>query len=144
MKNGIRLCAVLFALVLTGAAFAAGESWCPAVITVDQKAVSPPPDWTVSYSSLPQQLEMVTFFSGPPAENASLVYDKRSKTKGGWTATWNFPKDPSGYWIRCSYTGTRAELSKRLPDSVGLCRVTYDGDTRSSSGLPVIRKIECR
>ncbi len=87
---------------------------------------------------------MVTFFSGPPAEKASLVYDKKSKVKGGWVGTWDFPKDERGYWIQCSYEGTRAELSRRLPDSVSVCRVTYDQGSHFASGLPVIRKIECR
>ena len=144
MKLCACLCLFVFALALAGICFAAEETWCPDAIKADQKVVSPSPEWTVSYSSLPQRLEMVTFFSGPPEEQASLVYDKKSKTKGGWIGTWNFPKDSSGYWIQCSYAGTRAELSRRLPDSVSVCRVTYDEGLHSVSGLPAIRKIECR
>ncbi|HTR44439.1 MAG TPA: STY0301 family protein [Thermodesulfovibrionales bacterium] len=144
MKSVLSLCAVVLALGLAGICFAGDEAWCPATIEVDQKAVSPPPEWSVSYNSMPHRLEMVTFFSGPPEKNASLVYDKRSRTTGGWIATWNFPRDAGGYWIRCSYEGTRAELSRRLPDSVGVCRVTYDDASRFPSGLPVIGRIECR
>ena len=134
----------IFVLLSSGISFASDEIKCPETIKVDQKAISPSPEWTVSYSSQPHQLEMVTFFSGPPQEMASLVYDKKSKTKGGWTGTWNFPKDGGGYWMQCSYAGTRAELSKRLPESVRVCRVTYDEGLHSMSGLPAIRKIECR
>jgi hypothetical protein len=144
MKFGTCLCAFIFALVLAGICYAADEVWCPDTIKVDQKAIPPSPEWSVSYNSLPHQLEMVTFFSGPPQENASLVYDEKSKTKGGWVGTWNFPRDTGSYWIQCSYRGTRAELSKRLPDSVSVCRVVYDDSSRFSSGLPGIRKIECR
>lgn len=144
MKLGTCLCTFVFALVLAGICFAADEVWCPDTIKVDQKAIPPSPEWGVSYNSLPPQLEMVTFFSGPPQENASLVYDEKSKTKGGWVGTWTFPRDAGGYWIRCSYSGTRAELSRRLPDSVSVCRVTYDNGSHFPSGLPVIRKIECR
>ncbi len=144
MKPGIYLCMFVFALVLTGMCSAEDKVWCPDTIQVDQKAISPAPEWSVSYRSLPHQLEMATFFSGLPQGNASLVYDAKSKIKGGWVGTWKFPRDPGGYWIRCSYGGTRAELSRRLPDSVSACRVTYDDDSRFPSGLPVIRKIECR
>ncbi len=144
MKISSYLCAFAFALVSTGVCFAADEVWCPVTIKVDQKAEPPSSEWSVSYSSLPHQLEMVTFFSGRPEENASLVYDKRSKTKGGWIGTWNFPKDDRGYWMRCSYEGTSAELSRRIPDSISICRVTYDEGSHYASGLPVIRKIECR
>ncbi len=134
----------MIAVLLTGICLAADETWCPGAIEVDQKAVPPSPEWGVSYSSQPHQLEMVTFFSGAPEENASLVYDKKTKTRGGWVGTWNFPKDDRGYWMRCSYAGTRAELSRRLPDSISVCRVTYDDGSRFASGLPVIRKVECR
>ena len=144
MKSGTCLCAFVFALALTGVCLAVDEAGCPATIKVDQKAIPTSPEWAVSYSSLPYQLEMVTFFSGPPQENASLVYDKKSKTRGGWIGTWSFPKGSSGYWIQCSYGGTRAELSRRLPDSVSVCRVTYDYGSSYPSGLPVVRKIECR
>ena len=144
MKPITCLCVIVFALAFASPGFAAEVSWCPDSIKVDQKAASPSPEWKVSYSSQTSQLEMVTFFSGPPEEQASLVYDRKSKTKGGWTGTWNLPKDSSGYWIQCSYAGTRAELSRRLPDSVSLCRVTYDEGLHSVAGLPAIRKIECR
>jgi len=144
MKLGSWLCTFVFALTLAGISFAADGAWCPDTIKVDQKAIPPSPEWSVSYNSLPHQLETVTFFSGPPQENASLVYDEKSKTKGGWVGTWSFPREAGGYWIRCSYEGTRAELSKRLPDSVSVCRVTYNDGSLFPSGLPVIRKIECR
>ncbi|MGO9954259.1 MAG: STY0301 family protein [Dissulfurispiraceae bacterium] len=142
MKLVTYLCAVV--LVLSGICSAADSVRCPDTIEVDQKALHPLPGWSVSYNSLPLQIEMVTFFNGPPQENASVVYDKESKTKGGWVATWNFPINDGSYWIRCSYRGTRAELSRRLPGSVSVCEVTYDDGSSFPSGLPVIRKIECR
>jgi hypothetical protein len=144
MKRGICVCTLMLTLALAGLCLAADEVSCPDTIKVDQKAIPPSPEWDVSYSALSHQLEMVTFFSGHPRDNASLVYDKRSKTKSGWVGTWIFPKDADSYWIRCSYTGTRAELFRRLPNSVSVCRVTYDERPHFPSGLPVIRKIECR
>lgn len=144
MKLGTCLCIFVPLVLLAGICFAVEEAWCPDTIKVDQKATPPSPEWSISYSSLPHQLEMVTFLSGPPQDNASLVYDERSKTTGGWIGTWRFPRDAGGYWIRCSYRGTRVELSRRLPISVSVCRVTYDDGSHFPSGLPVIRKIECQ
>ncbi len=143
MKRGRYLLASVFAIGLAGICLAADEVKCPPSIKVEQKAISPSQEWNVSYNPLPADLEMVTFFSGPPEENASLVYDKKTKVKGGWVGTWKFPKDPAGYWLRCSYRGTQAELSRRLPDSISACRVTYDETMHSAAGLPVIRKMEC-
>ena len=124
MKPGTCLCTFVFALVLTGICFAADEVWCPDTIKVDQKAIPPSPEWSVSYNSLPHQLEMVTFFSGPPQENASLVYDEKSKTKGGWVGTWNFPIDAGSYWIQCSYSGTRGR-TVQAPPGLGECLPSY-------------------
>jgi hypothetical protein len=144
MKCGVFVCMLVFAVASIGPCFAADETWCPGTIKVEQKAESPSKEWRLSYSSSPNDLEMVTFFSGPPEENASLVYDQRSKAAGGWVGLWEFTKGPAGYWIRCSYGGTRAELSRRLPDWVNSCRITYDESMHSASGLPGIRNIECR
>jgi hypothetical protein len=143
MKLTLYLCVFVSAALLTGGWCAAGDTGCPLTVKVEQKAVSPSREWRVSYSFLPHRLEMVTFFSGPPEENVSLVYDERSKVRGGWVGTWNLPHDTRGYWIRCSYEGTSVELSRRLPDTVGSCRVTYEEGLHTSSGMPVIRKIEC-
>jgi len=144
MKSCTCLSMFIFAFVLASLCSAGDKVWCPDTIKVEQKAIPPSPEWSISYNSLPHQLEMVTFFSGPPQENASLVFDEKSKIKGGWAITWNFPRDSGGYWLRCSYEGTRAELSRRLPDSVSTCQITYDDGSRFASGLPVIQKIECR
>ncbi|MGO9611453.1 MAG: STY0301 family protein [Dissulfurispiraceae bacterium] len=143
MKLGLYLCAFVTLFWMAGVCLAAEEAWCPDTIKVDQKATPPSPEWSISYSSLPHQLEMVTFFSGPLEDNASLVYDEKSKTTGGWIGTWRFPLDTGSYWIRCSYSGTRVELSRRLPMAVSVCRVTYDDGSRFPSGLPGIAKIEC-
>jgi hypothetical protein len=144
MKTGACLMMFVFAFALAGLCSAVDNALCPDMIRVEQRAISPSPEWSITYNPAPHQLEMVTFLSGPPQENASLVYDEKSEVKGGWVGTWKFPRDPRGYWIRCSYEGTRAELSRRLPDSVSVCRVIYTEGMYFPSGLPVIKKIECR
>jgi hypothetical protein len=122
----------------------AADSLCPDTVSVRQSGAAPAPDWSVSYSAAPLQVEMVTFYSGPPKEEASLVYDTWVNAKDTSTATWKFLHDARGYWIKCSYRGTTMELSKALPATLSSCRVTYDRQATSSSGLPAIKGIACR
>jgi hypothetical protein len=135
--------AVSAALMTTSPASAA-DLLCPDAVSVKQNGAPPAPEWSVSYSATPTALEMVTFYSGPPREEASLVYDDFVRGKDSSTATWKFPKDPRGYWIKCSYRGTTVELSKVLPPTVSSCRVTYDREATSASGLPAIKRIACQ
>ena len=132
------------ATLITACPASAADLLCPDAVSVKQTGAPPAPEWSVSYSAAPTALEMVTFYSGPPKEEASLVYDDLVRGKEGSTATWKFPKDPRGYWIKCSYRGTTVELSKTLPPTVSTCRVTYDRQTTSASGLPAIKRIACQ
>ena len=122
----------------------ASDSLCPDAVGVKQTGAAPAPEWSVSYSATPTQLEMVTFYSGPPRDEASLVYDDLVRAKDSSTATWAFPKNPRGYWVKCSYRGTTLELSKALPPTLSACRVTYDRQAASPSGLPAIKRIACQ
>jgi hypothetical protein len=150
MITSYRYAARAFVLSLIGAmtlaatlpAFAA-DSLCPDAVDVKQTSAAPTPGWSVSYSSTPTRLEMVTFYNGSPKEEASFAYDSWIDAKDTSTATWKLPKDARGYWIKCSYRGTSTELSKALPSTVSSCRVTYDRQAASSSGLPVIKRIAC-
>ena len=123
---------------------AADEVACPDAVKVQQSATAPAPGWSVSYNNTPTSLEMVTFFNGPPKDEASLVYDEWIDTKIESVATWKFPKDPRGYWIRCSYRGTTMEIAKALPSSLASCRVIYERRSAGASGLPAIKSIACR
>jgi hypothetical protein len=133
------------AVTLMAAPFAvAADSLCPDTVAVKQTGAAPAPEWSVSYSGLPNRLEMVTFYNGPPKDEASLVYDDIVRAKDSSTATWTLPKDARGYWVKCSYAGTTLELSKALPSTVSSCRVTYDRQASSAAGLPTIRRIACQ
>lgn len=87
---------------------------------------------------------MVTLYSGPPKNEASLDYDEFVSTNDSSVATWKFPKDPQGYRVKCSYRGTTLELSKPLPSPVSSCRVIYDREAGLPSGLPAIKRIACQ
>jgi hypothetical protein len=135
--------AVAATLLTTGSALAA-DSLCPDRVSVKQTGAPPAPEWSLSYSRAPSELEMVTFYNGPPKEEASLVYDDLVRGKDSSTATWKFPKDPRGYWVKCSYRGTSLDLSKALPPSVSSCRVNYERQAAAPSGLPAIKRIACQ
>jgi hypothetical protein len=132
------------ATLLTTSCASAADSLCPDTVSVKQTGAPPAPEWSLSYSAAPSELEMVTFYNGPPKEEASLVYDDFVRGKDSSTATWKFPKDPRGYWVKCSYRGTSLELSKALPPTVLSCRVNYDRQAVSPSGLPAIKRITCQ
>lgn len=123
--------------------YAADESPCPSSVEVRQSA-APLAGWAMSNRKTANALAMVTFFSGPPAGEASLVYDEWVDTKAESIATWRFPRDPAGYWIMCSYSDTTVELSRALPASVTSCRVTYEPKAKGTAGLPAIKRIACR
>lgn len=132
------------AALLAAAPVFAADSLCPETVSTKQAGTAPAPEWSVSYSTALNQLEMVTFYSGPPKDEALLVYDDFVSGKDSSSATWKFPKDPRGYWVKCSYRGTTLELSKPLASSVSSCRVAYNRDAGLPSGLPAIRSIACR
>jgi len=140
----------MITLLAAAAAFAsalpacAGDSLCPDAVSVKQSGAAPTPEWSVSYSALPNRLQMVTFYSGPPKDEASLVYDDLVNASDSSTATWKLPKDARGYWVKCSYAGTTLELSKALPSTVSSCQVVYEPGTASASGLPAIKRSACR
>jgi hypothetical protein len=122
MRHSFRL--LTGAALLAAAPAFAADSLCPETVNTKQAGAPPAPEWSVSYSTAPNRLEMVTFYSGPPKDEASLVYDAFVNSKDSSLATWKFPRDARGYWVKCSYRGTTLELSKPLASSVSSCRVT--------------------
>ena len=102
-----------------------------------------PQDWEAGFSDLKPQIAMVTFFDGPPAERASLKYDSELKLRGGWVATWTLAANTRGYWIQCAYENTTVVLSKKLPESVKTCAVTYERSTRAANALPPVKHVGC-
>ena len=121
-----------------------GESLCPATISVEQRVSGAPDGWEAAQSDAKPQLAMVTFFDGPPAERASLKYDREEREKRDWTAVWTLAPNARGYWIQCAYDHTTAVLSRRLPAEVTGCRVSYERKTQTAAGLPAVRHVACK
>jgi len=117
---------------------------CPASITTRQDLASTISGWTTLKDDTPHNLAGITFYDGPPAEKASLVYDNIKKVKGEQIARWSFaPHNGRQTWLACSYAGTIIELTRTLPSQTTACSVTYD-TTETIAGLPVIKKIACK
>jgi hypothetical protein len=109
---------------------------CPPKVVTNQQLAAPLADWTVRPDGFPNQLAGITFFEGPPEQQASLAPDRETKTQ----STWYFSK-PS--WIACHYSGTSLMLTRTLPKGTRSCAVTFQPDV-TVAGLPAIQKIECK
>ena len=117
---------------------------CPDSITTRQELTSSPGGWSPVVNNTPRTLAGITFYDGPPAEEASLVYDQIKHAKGEDIAIWTFARQQDRrIWLVCSYAGTAVELSRVLPPEVTTCTVSYDPGTHVA-GLPAIKKISCR
>ncbi|HZM48185.1 MAG TPA: STY0301 family protein [Burkholderiales bacterium] len=122
-----------------------GPSLCPETVNVEQRVTDPPQGWEPGLSGMKSQLAMVTFFDGPPGERASLKYDSELKQRGGtWVATWTLAPNGRGYWVQCAYDNTTAVLSRKLPETVKTCAVTYERTTKAANALPVVKHVVCK
>ena len=121
------------------------EMSCPPSVTVRQVADRVPDGWTSAIDANARtDVASVTFFDGPPSEDASLVYDSESRAGQKRIATWRFaPDNKRAVWMQCSYAATTVVLSKRLPDKVSECTVTYQSDV-SIAGMPQVTAIRCK
>ena len=127
----------------TGAQLLARNT-CPQKIEVEQRVTSMPEGWEAAQATATVPLASVTFFDGPPSGKASLKYDSEDRQKRDWVAYWNLAPNPRGYWISCGYENTTAVVSRRLPENIRSCAVTYERKKRSKAGLPAIKQISCK
>jgi hypothetical protein len=131
-----------FVFILTGAAYAQ-DGYCPKSIAVTQTADKVPDGWTAGQDKSPNDLSALTFFDGPPDQEASLAYDSWTKRNGLAYGVWHFtPNSSQGTWLSCHYAGTNVVLNKKLPASTSECTVTYDPKV-TVAGNPEIKKITC-
>jgi hypothetical protein len=135
---------IVFACAIAQACFAQAESACPATVAVEQRASAPAPDWTVSYSGYETAVAGVTFFDGPPSQQASLVPDSEKPSGDNIIQVWQLAKSDRGYWIQCNYANTTAQISRRLPDSVRRCDVVLNHNERFLGGASVVKSVNCK
>lgn len=134
---------ILGAALLACPEFASSqEKYCPESISVAQTIENVSEGWTARQDESASILAGVTFYSGPPEEKSSLVYDQWTRRNGLAYGVWHFPKSSHRIWLSCRYSFTRVVLVKQLPAETSECTVTYDPRV-SVSGLPEIRKMAC-
>lgn len=138
------LYSIIFSFLLSSNVFAS-ELYCPKSISVKQIINNLPQGWKVTYGNENFNLARITFFDGPPEDNASLVYDHISESGDEIQAEWHFKKSnpDRSIWITCNYESTNVVLSKLLPPSVKECKVTYYKDI-FTSGSNVIKETKCK
>lgn len=117
---------------------------CPQKIEVEQRVAAIPEGWEAAQATTTVSLASVAFFDGPPGERAALKYDSEDMQKRDRVAFWNLPPNVRGYWIWCGYQNTTAVISRRLPENIKSCAVTYDRRKRGAAGLQAIKDITCR
>jgi len=117
---------------------------CPREIEVEQRVGVVPEGWNAAQTTATVALASVTFFDGPPSEKASLKFDSEDLQKRDRVASWNLPPNVRGYWISCGYQNTTAVISRRLPENIRSCAVTYDRRKRGAAGLQAIKDISCK
>lgn len=114
---------------------------CPQTLDVKSTA-TPPAGWQVVNSGSANTLDRIGFYSGPPAERASLVPDKSQNKMGESKDIWTFsPNAAETIWAECVYTGTTLTIAKPMEHGVTTCEVRYK-TTRAGSRLSVI-KAQC-
>jgi len=134
------MCTVLFSAC--GAAAQAAS--CPDAIDVQQQLTTPVAGWTTTLDDTPHQLSGITFYDGPPKEEASLVYDQITRAARKETAIWRFaPGSDRQTWMACSYSGTAIVLARALPPKTVSCSVTYNRQ-QFVAGLPLIESVVCK
>jgi hypothetical protein len=142
-KAGSFLLASLLVCLFVCRPVLAQTSYCPESISVKQTIEKVPEGWTARQGDSPTILEGVTFFSGPPEEQASLVYDKWTRRNGLAYADWHFAKATTPIWLACRYASTSIFLARQLPAETSSCTVTYDPNVQVA-GSPSIKKIACQ
>ena len=119
------------------------EARCPPTITVEERVSERPDGWTVTQRKTGHPMAGVTFYDGPPSEEASLVYDETKASGDEWIATWHFTPGPRPFWIECRYENTTMQLAHPLPPTVTVCRVAYDKRIVKDPRHDEVRRLVC-
>lgn len=130
----------LAALLMPPAALAARTvgTPCPPTLQIAETPANPPGGWTVIPDpgrDNAHRLQSISFFSGDPKDGAALAPDDEKRTTRGYSSTWYFQPDDTGYWIGCSYTNTSLMAIRKLADNIGQCDMTqYLADRKRPGG----------
>jgi len=116
---------LIFAQSAAGAASPILE--CPTSISEKSiRVVDTPKGWT-TFTGSPLYLHGAAPMNGPPEQLGELADYQQTAGKQGPTYTYHLDgKFPDGKWLACTYgESDQVTLSKRLDDSVRVCRFKY-------------------
>ena len=121
-----------------------GVTTCPLKVEVEERLTALPESWDGGQSTATAALASITFFRGPPSEKAPLKPDSEERQNRDRVAFWNLPPGGRGYWITCSYANTSVTISRRLPENIRSCAVTYERRKPGAGGQAPVKHILCR
>lgn len=130
----------IIALPLLSLEAKAADTMCPAFIEAQRSVKVLPAGWAAIIKEEHIPLHHIEIFDGPVEEMASLIPDLEKDTY----AAWKLGAYKRGIWLGCFYDGAVIKLSKRLPDNLSECKVTYNPALRVAPGARQILRVECR
>ena len=97
---------------------------CPPDISLKQE-VKPEPGWATHDPEVPHKYYFAQFSDGPPERHVILMHDKASRQGKDKVLHYQFlpSQEP---WLICSYTGTSAALTRKLPKAIRSCQLILD------------------
>jgi hypothetical protein len=130
------------AACVRASAAAPGQAECPAEIRTGQELKSDAKDWDVFIDTANERhpLSGVSYYDGPPRELAQLAPDRSDKRGDSWT----FPAREKGrsIWQVCRYSDTSIQLSRKIPDRIKTCRVSFQKGV-TVDGRPAPAAVVC-
>lgn len=119
---------------------------CPDPIHTNQSLSRPQAGWDAAVDQTPNGLLFLNFFDRPPSAGKMLSPDRRSEQRRmeEYAQEWDFPASMAGdIWVSCVYSDTGVSLIRRLPGTIGGCRVTYSSRLEQE-GHPVLLETRCK
>ena len=119
------------------------EVVCPDALEVQQQAVTPSDDWTVTYTEPPLRLTGVTVYDGPPSQNHKLRPRSTRSTESELRIIWRLPESRRNFHLMCTYERTSASLVTVLPPGVTVCTAVFDRRVSYGRGGQAVKRMVC-
>lgn len=120
------------------------EVVCPDSLEVQQQAVTPSEDWTVTYTDPPLRLTGVIVYDGPPSQNRKVKPFSTRSTQGELRITWRLPESRRNFHLMCTYERTSAKLVTVLPPGVTGCNAVFDRRVSYGREGHAVKRMVCR
>jgi len=116
---------------------------CPDMISVEEKPVYLPEDWSSYCDDDSHRLMGIGFFLGDPKNKEELAPEKETLKKSKLYSIWHFDRSTTeNIWISCKYSQTSITLIRPLNSSFHTCTIVSDM-TITFYGQPSIVSVKC-